>query len=178
MTADSFEGVNSVRRGSQIALSDTDFERTENGLRELVLLRNDLVHHFIDRYDLGSLDGCRRGRDALVDAFGKIDHRFDELRAWADDMQKLHGLVAQVVQSDEIRDFVVSGISPDETVHLPNAGIVRALQEAASELAVDGWATVSEAEGWIAARYPEQLPEKYGYASWRQVVHEARIFEL
>jgi hypothetical protein len=176
--ADSLEDANSISIRTRIALSDADFVRTENGLRELVLLRNDLVHHFIDRYDLGSLDGCRRGRDALVATFSKIDQRFDELRMWAEDMRKLHGLMAQFVKSDEFRDFVVIGISPDETVHLPNAGIVRALQEAVGELAVDGWATVSEAGGWIAARYPEQLPVKYGYASWRQAVHEARIFEL
>lgn len=176
--ADSLEDADSVSMRTQIALSDADFVRTENGLRELVLLRNDLVHHFIDRYDLGSLDGCRRARESLIDASSKIDHRFDELRTWADDMRKIHGLMAQFVQSDEFRDLVVNGTTPDGTVHLPNADIVRALQEAADELAVDGWATVSEAGGWIAARYPEQLPEKYGYASWRQVVHETRTFEL
>ncbi len=143
-----------------------------------MLLRNDLVHHFIDRYDLGSLDGCRRGRDALLDAFIRIDHRLDELRAWAEEKQKLRGLVAQVVQSDEFRDFVVNGNSPDETVCSPNSGIVRALQEAADGLAVDGWATVSEAGRWIAERYPEQLPVKCGCGSWRQVVHQSRIFEL
>ncbi len=176
--ADSFGDTNSISIGTQIALSDADFEHTKNGLRELVLLRNDLVHHFIDQYDLESLDGCRLGCDALVDAFNKIDHRFNELRTWADDMRKLHGLMAQFVQSEQFRDFVVTGNSPDETVRLANTGILRVLQEAAGELALDGWATVSEAGGWVAARYPDQVPERYGYASWRQVVHEARIFEL
>ena len=32
--------------------------------------------------------------------------------------------------------------------------------------------------GWIAERHPEQLPGKYGCSSWRQVVHESRLFEL
>ncbi|WP_275540119.1 OST-HTH/LOTUS domain-containing protein [Escherichia coli] len=31
---------------------------------------------------------------------------------------------------------------------------------------------------WIADRHPEQLPAKYGCSSWRQVVHECRLFEL
>lgn len=176
--ADSLEDTNSIGIGTQIALSDADFENTENSLRELVLLRNDLVHHFIDQHDLESLDGCRLGCDALVDALAKIDHRFNELRTWADDMGKIRGLMAQIVQSDQFRDFVVTGNLPDETVRLPNTGIQRALQEAAGELALDGWATVSEAGEWIAARYPDQVPENHGYASWRQVVHEARIFEL
>ncbi len=176
--ANPLEDTNSIGIRTQIALSDADFVRTENGLRELVLLRNDLVHHFIDRYDLGSLDGCRRGCDALVDAYSKIDQRFDELRTWADDTQKLHGLMAQVFQSEDFRNSVVTGISPVEAMHLRSEGIVCALREAAGELAVDGWATVSEAGVWVAARYPELLPVKYGYSSWRQVVHEARIFEL
>lgn len=31
---------------------------------------------------------------------------------------------------------------------------------------------------WIAERHPDQLPAKYGCSSWRQVVHESRLFEL
>ncbi len=175
---DSQEAANSISLRFRTSLSEEDFVRTENGLKELVLLRNDLVHHFIERYDIGSLDGCRQGREALVDAFSKINHHFDELRTWAEDMLKLRGQAAQLVQSDEFLNLLLNGINPDGTVFWPNAGIVRVLQEAADELAVDGWATVPEAVTWIAERYPEQRPEKYGCTSWQQVVNEARIFEL
>ena len=41
-----------------------------------------------------------------------------------------------------------------------------------------GWATVDEAGRWIAERYPEQEPAKYGCGSWRQVVNESRFFDL
>ena len=41
-------------------------ELAENELKELVLLRNNLVHHFIDQHDLGSLDGCRSATDEAV----------------------------------------------------------------------------------------------------------------
>lgn len=174
----SSEGANSVGVGSHLTLSDADFARTENELRELVLLRNNLVHHFIDQHDLGSVDGCRRGHDALVAAYSRIDQHFEQLRAWAEHMQKTRRRLAQIVQSDVFQDLVLNGISPDGAVFCPDAGIVRALREAASELAVDGWATVTEAGRWIAERYPEQLPEKYGCGSWRQVVHQSRIFEL
>jgi hypothetical protein len=49
-----------------LELSDSDFAQTENELKELVLLRNNLVHHFIDQHDLGSLDGCRSATDEAV----------------------------------------------------------------------------------------------------------------
>lgn len=63
-------------------------------------------------------------------------------------------------------------------MHWPAAGIVRALREAASELAVDGWTPVAAASRWIMERSPDQQPNKYGCASWRQVLHESRLFEL
>ena len=163
---------------NRLQLSDADFARTENDLRELVLLRNNLVHHFIDQHEIGTLDGCRSGRDALIAAYSRIDQHLEELRTWAEDMQEARRALAEVVQSDAFRDHLVNGTYPDGTVFWPGAGIVRALQEAASELAVDGWTTVEEAARWITEWYPEQQPEKYGCSSWRQVVHESRFFEL
>lgn len=164
--------------GSRLQLSDADFARTENDLRELVLLRNNLVHHFIDQHDIGTLDGCRGGRDALIAAYTRIDQHFEELRAWAKGMHDARRALAEVVQSDAFHDLVVNGIHPDGTVFWPGAGIVRALREASSDLAVDGWTTVEEAARWITERYPEQQPANYGCRSWRHVVHESRFFEL
>jgi hypothetical protein len=173
---DSSEAAISFRSGLQ--LSDADFARTKIGLRELVLLRNNLVHHFIDQHDIGTMDGCRGGHDALIVAYGLIDQRFEELRTWVQAMLDVRRALAEAVQSDAFHDLVVNGIHPDGTVFWPGTGIVRALQEAARELAVEGWTTAEEAGKWIAERYPEQVPAKYGCNSWRQVVHESRIFEL
>lgn len=175
-SADTSDAQISFRSGLQ--LSKADFARTEKNLRELVLLRNNLVHHFIDEHDIATLGGCRSGRDALIVAYTRIDRHFEELRAWAEDMQEARRALAEVVQSDAFHDLVVNGIHPDGKVFWPGAGIVRALQEASSELAVAGWTTVEEAGKWIAERYPEQEPAKYGCSSWRQVVHESRFFEL
>lgn len=161
-----------------LSLSDTDFTRIENELRELVTLRNDLVHHFIDQHDLWSVDGCHRACDALVTAYSRIDQCFEQLRGWVEHMEQSRRLAAEFVQSDAFGDLIVNGVAPDSTVFWPAAGIVRALREAASELAVDGWASIAEAGRWIAERFPEQLPAKYGCSSWRQVVHESRAFEI
>lgn len=56
----------------QLRLSGDDFASTQNGLRELVLLRNGLVHHFLDQHDVGSLDGCREAEVALKEASDRI----------------------------------------------------------------------------------------------------------
>jgi len=161
-----------------VSLSDTDFARTERNLKEFVRLRNNLIHHFIDQHDLWSLDGCRDAREALVAAYTRIDQHIEELRVWAEDLEQCRRLAVEFFRSDVCHDWMVNGIAPDGTVAWPAAGIVSALREAAREVAVDGWASVVEAGRWIADRHPEQVPAKYGCRSWRQVVHEARIFEL
>jgi hypothetical protein len=162
----------------QMSLFAEDHIRTQSDLKELVLLRNNLVHHFIDQHDLWSIDGCLTARDALVSAYERIDKNYEQLRGWAAHMDEARHQVLEFMQSDAFYDFMFNGIAPDGTVHWPAAGIVRALREAANELAVDGWTPVAAAERWITERSPDQLPNKYGCASWRQVLHESRLFEL
>lgn len=178
VTANAPENVISFGMRMHLSLSAEDYSRTQDDLKELVSLRNNLVHHFIDHHDLWSLDGCRGAQDALVAAYSRIDQHFEQLRGWAEHVDQARRLTAEFVQSDAFHDLVVNGIAPDGVVDWPAAGIVRALREATGELAVDGWAPVALAGRWIAERHPDQLPAKYGCSSWRQVVHESRLFEL
>lgn len=162
----------------QLNLSAEDYVRTQRDLKELVMLRNNLVHHFIAQHDLWSIGGCRTARDALVAAYACIDRHYEQLRGWAEHMDQARRLAAEFIQSDAFEDLVINGIAPDGTVDWPTAGIVRALREAANALAVDGWTPIAAAGRWIMERSPEQQPNRYGCASWRQVLHESRLFEL
>ena len=170
--------VISFRTRVQLSLSAQDYANTQADLKDLVSLRNTLVHHFIDQHDLWTVDGCRVAQDELGSAYTRIDQHFEQLRGWAEHMDQARRLAAEFVQSDVFHDLVVNGIAPDGTVDWPAAGIVRALREAAAQLAVEGWTPIAAAGRWIADRHPEQLPAKYGCSSWRQVVHECRLFEL
>jgi hypothetical protein len=162
----------------QVSLSAEDYVRTQSDVKELVLLRNNLVHHFIDQHDLRSTEGCRRACDSLVAAYGRINQHFEQLRSWAQHTDQVRHLAAEFVQSDAFQDLLINGIAPDGTVDWPAAGIVGALREAANELAIDGWTPVAAAGQWIMERSPEQQPSKYGCKSWRQALHESRLFEL
>jgi hypothetical protein len=177
-TINSSEDTASFSFRTQLGLSETDFARTENDLKELVTLRNSLVHHFIDEHDLWSLEGCRIAQDALLAAYSRIDQHFEQLRGWAEHMEQTRRLTDAFVRSNEFRDLVINGIAPGGKVDWSAADIVRALRQAAETLAVDGWASIAEAGKWIAERFPEQLPAKYGCSSWRQVVHESRAFKI
>lgn len=178
ITTDAPEDAISFSMRQQLSLSAEDYAQTQNDLKELVLLRNNLVHHFIDQHDLWSFDGCRGADEALVAAYSRIDLHFEQLRGWAEHMDQAQRLTAEFVQSDTFRDLVVNGLAPDGAVNWPASGIVRALSEAAAALAVEGWTPVALAGRWIAENHPEQMPAKYGCSSWRQVVHESRLFEL
>ncbi|WP_412553495.1 OST-HTH/LOTUS domain-containing protein [Shimia sp. MIT1388] len=177
-TASSPENVNWFAMQMSLSLPDAEFTRVESELREMVLLRNNLVHHFIDQHDLWSSDGCRRAKDALVIAYTRIDQHFGQLREWAEGMEKMRQALSEILQSEEFKDVFVNGIAPDGKVNWDASGIANALREAFRALAVDGWAPVAEAGKWVAKLHPEQLPAKYGCQSWRQVVHNASILEL
>jgi len=170
--------VATVRMQLRLEMGAEDFERTQADLKDLVRLRNDLVHHFIDQHDIWTVPGCARAEQALLTAYSRIDHHFEQLRSWAEHMEQARQLAAEFVQSEVFRDLVINGIAPDGSVDWPSSGIVRLLREAMSELSVDGWTSIANAERFIQARDPEQLPVKYGCRTLKQVVHQSRLFEL
>lgn len=161
-----------------LAMSPEDYTRTQSDLKELVALRNNLVHHFIDQHNLWTAEGCHKAQDALRASYTRIDQYFEQLRGWAENMEQTRKLAAEFINSDTFRNLVVNGISSNGTVHWASSGVVRALREAADELATDGWTPVTMAGRWISQRYPDEQPARYGCSSWRQVVHESRLFEL
>jgi hypothetical protein len=162
----------------RLGMAEEDFARTETELRDLVLLRNDLIHHFMERHDLWTIEGCRTAQDELGASGDQIGAHVARLRSWAADIERTRQEVAEFSRSEAFREAVVNGIDPDGTVFWPGAGIVLALQEAARALAVDGWTDVSAASRWIAERYPHQTPEKYGCKTFPQVLHESGEFDL
>jgi hypothetical protein len=178
MLTDGPQDVISIGLRMNLVLSAEDYGRTRNDLQDLVSLRNQLVHHFIEQHDLWTPEGCRSACDELTAAYRRIDGCFEQLRSWAEHMEQARRLAAEFTQSDAFREFVINGIAPDGVIHWSVSGIVLALSAAGKELAIDGWTSVTAASTWIEARHPEQTPEKYGCSSWRQVIHESRQFEL
>jgi len=158
--------------GFSVTLPAETYTRIETELRELVGLRNGLVHHFLTEHDLDSLEGCGRAVEALTDVLARVGRFFDELRPWVEDIERLRIALSSI--SPEVLDAMVVR----ERVVWRHALIAQALEEAAAELASGEWVPLSDAVHWINRRYPEETPEGYGCASWPQVVHESRLFDL
>lgn len=173
-----YDGLPHVRWTFRLGLAEEDFARTESELRELVQLRNNLIHHFMERHDLWTLEGCRVAQVELTASSDVIRAHVKRLREWAADIDRALQELSEVSRSEAFRDDVVNGISPDGTVFWPGAGIVFALREAAQALAVGGWTEVSAAAQWIVERYPDQTPERYGCRTFPQVLHESGEFDV
>jgi hypothetical protein len=162
----------------QVVTSAEDHDRTVSDVREIVILRNHLVHHFLEHHDLWTTEGCAKASAELTAAYDQIREHFDRLATMAKSLDKARSMMLAFLQSDVGRDLFVNGTGPDDAVNWPTAGIVSSLQNAEKALGENGWTSVNAAAAWIRQREPEQLPGKYGCSSWPQVLHESRLFDL
>lgn len=162
----------------QLGVPQEELDQIEDGLKELVELRNNLVHHFLSQHNFRTPEGLRGARDALLLALGQIGQRLEELEEWAGAMEKTRQQMLAGILSDEFDTVLAKGMTPDGKVYWPLTGVVSALRAAAAELAVDGWTPIKEAVRWISDRCPDEQPSDYGCASWMHVLQESRLFEI
>lgn len=168
-----------IRTTFRIEMSPEDYQRIQQRLAELVELRNELVHHFIEIHDIWTEEGCVRADAYLDDSFRLIDERFDELRKIAQHQEEARKVHASYMQSDEFKDFVLHGILPGGTGAIwSSCTIVNLLRDAEAEFAEDGWTPLAKAIVYITGREPSHTPRRYGCSSWRQVLHESAAFTI
>jgi hypothetical protein len=79
-------------------------------LAELVQLRNELVHHFIERFDIANEDSCRAASTYLDACYDRIDRDCQRLKAWAIRLGGAQARLAKFVQSNEFEKAFVHGI--------------------------------------------------------------------
>lgn len=167
-----------VRFSFQVGLDASQHQATTAALKELVALRNELVHHFLQRFNIWEPQGCIDA-DAYLDAsFETIDGHYLTLRGWAEAMDEARARMASFLRTAEFEDLLINGIVPDGSVNWPISGAVRCLREAEARFSVDGWTLLNTATAWIRAQHSDQNPSRYGCGSWRQVIHESRQFEI
>lgn len=157
----------------RIALPKEEFQKTQADIRNLVALRNDLVHHFLEQNDLKTLEGCGRAQATLVTAMERITAAFATLGSMIGPLQEAMDAMAAYISSPEGRAILIHDQLPWHRL-----SITQALTEAAEACKIDGWASVSDAVAWINAHHPDERPETYGCQSWPQVIHETRLFDL
>lgn len=83
-----------------IEMSEDGFVQAKVALKELVDLRNDLVHHLIERFDLWSDEGCVAAVHHLQASSARIDRHFAELRQWAASMDEARAMHLSFLQTE------------------------------------------------------------------------------
>jgi hypothetical protein len=167
----------SLRYRNQLEMPAEHYEATKVALKEMVDLRNELVHHFVERFELWSESGCRAADGFLEESYETIDRHCLNLQCWAKTMIEARAIMASIIQSQTFED-VLDGIRVDGSVDWPGSGICRCLREAETKLAEGGWTRLEASILWMGGTYPEQTPKRYGCRRWRHVLHESRQFEI
>jgi len=161
-----------------ISMPPQIYEQTKVGLAELVVLRNDLVHHLIEHFDISDESGCRGESNHLDSCYEQIDGQFKLLKTWAVSLTESQALASSFLASRAFEDAFVHGINPDGSVSWPRSTIVECLRRAETACHVDGWTPLDVAIRFISKEHREQVPSRYGCRTWRQILKQSRQFEV
>lgn len=91
---------------NQIELPSERYERTKAALKELVVLRNAMAHHFIDRFDLWSASGCLAADAFLEESHQTIHEHYLDLHDWAKTMSEAQTAMAMWLNSQDCEDML------------------------------------------------------------------------
>lgn len=161
-----------------MSMSPEHYKQTKDGLAELVALRNDLVHHLIERFDISDESDCRAAVAHLNTCYEQIDGHLGRLQDWATSIAKTQALAFSFLQSKSFEDTLVHGINPDGSVCWPRSTIVECLRAAEAVCKIDGWTSLDCAIAFILKGNRDQIPSRYGCKTWRQVLKKSGQFEV
>ncbi len=160
----------------QLKMTSENYDMTKTGLKELVVLRNMLVHHFVDQYDLWSAEGCREADNFLEESYKTIHQNYLNLREWATSLSDSKAAIASWLGSQDAREMLES-IFANRSIGGPGDEIYGRLREAGAKFSEHGWTHLGVAIHWINSSYPDQTPKRYGFKTWKQLLHESPQFE-
>ena len=159
-------------------MDEERYQKTCKNLKELLALRNDLVHHFIERFDLLTAESCLAALAYLDDALQKIaDHR-QELYNWLKNYAAAREAVVALLNSPDFQIFEELGYFPDRPVNWPGTTIIQGLMHAERECQHNGWVDLKQAIQVMGSLNPKITPSRYGCRNWRQVLRVSGLFEI
>ena len=162
----------------RLTMPPEHWAQTKAAVQDLVSTRNELVHHFLTRFNLWEEQGCVDAMAHLEELYRRIDTHYQELRAWILGMESARKVAASFMQSEAFHDLLIYGINPDGSFEWRDTGIMRALREEMRALAGEDWVALDVVQAQMLERHPGQTPQKYRCSSWAQVLHESGEFEI
>ncbi|TYC62563.1 hypothetical protein FMN52_02060 [Marinobacter sp. BW6] len=173
----SAEAISFQMRFSVRLSEEKHAELTEN-LRELVTLRNDLVHHFLSRHPLSDLADCIAAKKYLIESLELINHHIKQLHEFGSNRESMKESLATFLKSEDFSHFITYGFSPGQPIDWAQTPVVGHLKAAEIELQNEGWTELFSAINWIRSQAPHLSPKPYQCRSWRALLRASSLFEI
>ncbi len=161
-----------------LEMSESDRARTEAELLQLRDLRNGVVHHLIEQFDIWTLEGCQAALAHLDQSYATVDAAYALLRQWVDSSRQARQHFAALLQSPQGLDIFLHGVMPDGTVDWPASTVVKLLRDAESRAEDGKWTRLEDALKTIHKNHPTHTPTRYHCKTWRQLLVRSQLFEV
>lgn len=136
------------------------YEQFLEDTKALVDLRNELVHHLLEKHDLSIPEGREACIGYLQECLEVVGLRRAELLSICEANIKAREALAAWTRTKEFEKLLVHGILPDGSFSWEDTGIVGWLRAAANTLSrPDGWTPLDRAIEHITAGHRDQKPK-------------------
>lgn len=162
----------------ELQMDPQGYADTVAAMKELVALRNDIVHHFLERFDLWSLESCSAADAHLDQSYELVDHHMEQLLGWARQVNEAAQTTASFMATPEYHEFLVANASAPLPELSGQSSVAERLREAEASLASNGWTLLDEAIVFIARIDPQESPTRYRRKNWRQILNGCGTFEM
>lgn len=168
--ADGWVSVTDTTRGSE-----EFYEAQRANMKLLTDERNELVHHFLPRWESDSLERLTAAATYLDAQREKVLPMFEHLKNVAIGMQKARQTLATIVAFPEWEHQF-------ELLWLQQSPLISLLQDVATQEArADGWTYLSRAGDEAKLRESdamEHMQERYGHSTLKQLLLASELFEI
>ena len=92
-----------------LAMPPERYRETVTTLTELKDMRNELVHHLLEKFDISTEVGCLAASRYLEGCYEKVDGAIIELKQWADAHDEAVRFMRESLELEEVRNAFVQG---------------------------------------------------------------------
>ena len=161
-----------------LIVGQDDYQTLLDEFAYLVTTRNELVHHFLQRFSLADQDSCKQATAHLETVQEMLKSHMKRLQGWDQARVSNMSTLKDVLQSPQIRAWFKFGFLPGGDIDWPTARIVEELKHAESMLAKDGWTDLALAIEVIKNQNPDLTPKAHGCVGWRNLLHTSGLFDI
>lgn len=155
-----------------------EYQTLIGNLASLVYTRNELVHHFLQRFHLNDQDSCQQAIDYLKTVRKMIRAYTKQLLSWDKGRIDTMSKMSKFFTSPMFEAWLMFGFFPGDNIDWPNAVVVAQLKRAESVRSKDGWTELTLAIADIKTTNPSLTPKAHGCANWRDLLRTSGLFDI